>query len=122
LTELAHIDLQQRACPQTGTVEHFWFENPNVGLERTRFHRIEVPFAPSDWGLDWCQQPEQTSLIIEWLQLDVADPSALDGVVVSSQTHELELDVDLETEGVARNETFDLRTLVEDRGLFTPVE
>jgi hypothetical protein len=46
------IGLQTKAYPQEGTIEHYWFENERVGLARTLFRRIRIPFEPFDSGLD----------------------------------------------------------------------
>ncbi|MCB9892155.1 MAG: hypothetical protein H6833_10945 [Planctomycetes bacterium] len=82
------IDLQSKARPREGFIEYYWFENPHVGLVRTRFHRIGLPLQPLDSGLDWVEQPEVTEICVEWIELDVDDPAALDGVTLSSVTHE----------------------------------
>ena len=80
------MNLQAKARPVLGRIEHYWFENEHIGLKRTRFHCIEIPFEPFDSGLDYVSQPESTSLVVEWLALDIADPSQLAGVVVSSES------------------------------------
>jgi hypothetical protein len=78
------IDLQNKARPMAGRIEHYWFENERTGLKRTLFHRIVVPFAPFDSGLDYVRQPESTELVVEWIDLGLADPADLDGVVIAS--------------------------------------
>ncbi len=78
------IDLQHKARPLAGRIECYWFENEHVGLKPTLFHRIVVPFSPFDSGLSWVPQPESTELVVEWMQLGLTDPSALDGIVVAS--------------------------------------
>jgi hypothetical protein len=78
------VNLQAKARPLPGRIEHYWFENEHTGLKRTRFHRIEIPFEPFDSGLSYVHQPESTSLVVEWLVLDVEDPGQLDGIRVSS--------------------------------------
>jgi hypothetical protein len=75
------IDLQSNAHPRVGRIEHYWFENAHTGLRRTQFHRICVPF---DSGLDFVSQPESTELVVEWINLGLADPSDLDGVVIAT--------------------------------------
>lgn len=77
------IDLQAKARPLPGTIEHYWFESEHVGLSRTLFHRIHVPFEPFDSGLDYIEQPERTGLVVEWINLGLANPSALDGVEIA---------------------------------------
>ncbi len=78
------VNLQAKARPLTGRIEHYWFENKRIGLKRTRFHRIEIPFEPFDSGLEYVSQPESTSLVVEWLVLNVEDPARLGGVRVSA--------------------------------------
>jgi len=79
-----NINLQSKARPLTGRIEHYWFENEHIGLKKTRFHRILIPFEPFDSGLTHVSQPESTSLVVEWLALEVEDPSRLGGVKISS--------------------------------------
>jgi hypothetical protein len=79
-----NINLQSKARPLTGRIEHYWFENEQVGLKKTRFHRIEIPFEPFDSGLNYVSQPESASLVVEWLVLEVEDPSRLGGVQISA--------------------------------------
>jgi hypothetical protein len=62
------IGLQAKARSQEGTIEHYWFENEDVCLARTPFHRIRIPFEPFDSGLDYVPQPERTELIVEWIK------------------------------------------------------
>jgi hypothetical protein len=78
------INLQSRARPLTGRIEHYWFENEKIGLKKTRFHRIQIPFEPFDSGLNYVSQPESTSLVVEWLALEVEDPSRLGGIQISA--------------------------------------
>ncbi len=79
------INLQGKTKPLIGHVEHYWFENENIGLERTQFHRVLIPFQPFDSGLDYIEQPESTELVVEWARLGLADPSDLDGVDLSME-------------------------------------
>jgi hypothetical protein len=74
------INLQGKTRPLTGYVEHYWFENENIGLLRTRFHRVVIPFEPFNSGLEYAAQPESTELVVEWAKLNLDDPSDLDGV------------------------------------------
>lgn len=80
------VNLQAKARPLPGLIEHYWFENALTGLKRTLFHRIEIPFAPFDSGLGSASQPESTALVIEWLVLEVDDPSQLAGVEVTAES------------------------------------
>ena len=77
------IRLQDKARPLSGAIEHYWFENEHVGLPRTLFHRICIPFEPFDSGLENVPQPEQMELVIEWINLGLDDPAALDGIEIS---------------------------------------
>lgn len=77
------IELQSKARPLEGTIEHYWFENEHIGLPRTLFHRIRIPFEPFDSGLDYLPQPERTELVVEWINLGLENPAALDGVEIS---------------------------------------
>lgn len=80
------IDLQSKTKLRDGTIEHYWFENENTGLKNTLFHRITIPLEPFDSGLDYVEQPEETELVIEWINLGLEDPALLSGVEVSSET------------------------------------
>ena len=81
------IDLQSKTRAEPGDFSCYWFENPEVGLPRTKFCRFEIPLAPFDSGLDYEEQPVKTDLVIEWLPLDVACTRELDGMTVSAETH-----------------------------------
>ena len=78
------IDLQSRAIPKRGRIKAYWFENENIGLDRTLFHRIYLPFEPIDTGLEYAAQPEKTEICYEWLALGLEDPSALHGMNLKS--------------------------------------
>lgn len=78
------IRLQEKAKPGLGFIEHYCFENPQIDLPRTLFHRIAVPLAPFDSGLEYVRQPESTTVIIEWINLGLADPAQLDGIEIST--------------------------------------
>ncbi|KAA3639785.1 MAG: hypothetical protein DWP92_04170 [Armatimonadetes bacterium] len=82
------INLQGKTRPLMGHVESYWFENEQIGLGLTRFHRVVIPFEPFDSGLDYVEQPESTELVVEWAKLGLADPSDLDGVDLSMVKHE----------------------------------
>lgn len=80
---MTSIGLQANARCLKGAIEHYWFENEKVGLRRTLFHRICISFEPFDSGLDYVQQPERTELVVEWINLGLYDPVALDGVEIA---------------------------------------
>jgi hypothetical protein len=95
------IELQARARLLEGVIEHYWFENEHVGLARTLFHRIRIPFEPFDSGLGYVEQPEQTELVVEWINLGLGDPAALDGAEIAmGQTPDVEASIYL---GAAHN-------------------
>lgn len=79
---MAIIELQRKVHPLEGTIEHYWFENEHIGLARTLFHRIRIPFEPFDSGLDYVSQPERTALVVEWINLGLENPAQLDGVEI----------------------------------------
>ena len=81
------IDLQSKAIPKRGKIEAYWFENENIGLPRTLFHRLYLPFEPMDTGLEYVGQPETTEICYEWLTLRLEDQSALDGLNLSSANY-----------------------------------
>lgn len=82
------IDLQRKTKPKEGTIEYYWFENENIGLENTLFHRITIPLEPFDSGLDYVEQPEVTELVIDWISLALEDPTLLAGVEITSDSME----------------------------------
>ncbi len=95
------IGLQAKARLLDGVIEHYWFENEHVGLARTLFHRIRIPFEAFDSGLEYVQQPEQTELVVEWINLGLDDPAALDGIEIGmGQTPDVEASIYL---GAAHN-------------------
>ena len=82
------IDLQSKTPPDSATIQYYWFENEFIDLPKTRFHRITIPLKPFDSGLSYVEQPEETEIVIEWLKLDINDPSALSDMEISSETNE----------------------------------
>jgi hypothetical protein len=95
------IGFQRKARPLQGIIEHYWFENENIGLARTLFHRIRIPFEPFDSGLDYVEQPERSELVVEWINLGLDDPTSLDGVEIAmGQTPDVEASIYL---GAAHN-------------------
>ena len=79
------IDLQSKTKPKEGRISYHWFENQHVGLSLTRFHVIEIPLEPFDSGLEYEETPVETSLIFEWIKLDIEDPSDLNGLEINNQ-------------------------------------
>jgi hypothetical protein len=82
------INLQNKAKAKKGTAEMYWFENEFVGLKKTLFHRITIPLTAFDSGLEYERQPVKTKIFIEWLVLDLADPTDLDGLEISNEKYE----------------------------------
>jgi hypothetical protein len=80
------IQLQNKTKALEGTVEAYWFENENIGLENTLFHRLTIPLAAFDSGLDYDGQPVETEIVLDWYKLNLSDPEDLDGLNLS---HEL---------------------------------
>jgi hypothetical protein len=83
---MVKIDLQNKTKPREGSIECYRFENENIGLSKTMFHRITIPLEPFDSGLTHVDQPEETAIVIEWINLGLRNPSDLDGVEISSKT------------------------------------
>lgn len=80
---MIEINLENKAECLKGKIEHYWFENPHIGLSKTQFHRIEIPLTPFDSGLEYDDQPLETVIMIEWLKLELTDPMDLNGVIIS---------------------------------------
>jgi hypothetical protein len=78
------IGLQSKAHPREGHIEWYWFENSSIGMLRTLFHRIVIPFEPFNSGLNYVAQPEKTSLVVEWLKLNLDNPARLHGLQLSA--------------------------------------
>lgn len=85
---MTKINLQQKTKAQKGDIEMYWFENANTGLKRTLFHRIEIPLKPFDSGLTYEPQPVETEIVMEWLKLNLNDPTNLDGLHLKSNSKE----------------------------------
>ncbi len=84
-SEMNIINLQNKTKPKEGTIEFYCFKNESIGLINTLFHRITIPLEPFDSGLDYVERPEQTELVIDWIQLGLKDPSLLAGVEITSE-------------------------------------
>ena len=78
------IDLQGKTKPKEGIIEYYWFKNDSIGLVNTLFHRIIIPLEPFDSGLEYVEQPENTELVIDWIRLELKNPSLLAGVEITS--------------------------------------
>ncbi len=140
------IDLQNKTKARKGKVEIYWFENENIGLKKTQFHRIIIPLEPFDSSVDYEEQPVSTEMVLDWYELNLDNPFDLDGVYLSQDCYpeaegsvyigcahnwcdvkellfsKIDNDtfnligtvvVDFESEGVAKNESFNFKVVVE---------
>ncbi len=82
------INLQSKATAQKGTAQKYWYENIDVELSNTLFHRICIPLTPFDSGLEYESQPVETEIVIEWINLNLQNPDDLDNLLISSQEYE----------------------------------
>lgn len=74
------IQLQSKTKALKGSVEAYWFENENIGLKNTLFHRIKIPLAVFDSGLEYEEQPVETEIVLDWYKLDLLAPDELSGL------------------------------------------
>ncbi len=81
------INLQHKTRARPGLSEKYWFENEKTGLKRTLFHRITIPLEPFDSGLEYEEQPVQTEIVIEWLDLRLSDPDDLDHLEITGKQY-----------------------------------
>ncbi len=77
------IDLKNKTHVNQGTIESYWFENENIGLKNTLFHRITLPLQEFDSGIEYEEQPVNTEIVLEWYALGLKDPTKLDGLNLS---------------------------------------
>lgn len=80
------INLQQKARTCVGEISNFWFENSNIGLQRTLFYKIVVPLEPFDSGLCYVQQPEETEIVIDWIVLDSPSIESIESFEIGSDS------------------------------------
>lgn len=81
------IQLQSKTQAQKGTVEAYWFENQNIGLGETLFHRITIPLTAFDSGLEYEEQPVNTEIVLDWYELGLTEPTELDGLDLNHQQY-----------------------------------
>lgn len=62
---MKNIQLQSKTKALRGRVEAYWFENENVDLDNTLFHRLSIPLAAFDSGLDYDEQPVETEIVLD---------------------------------------------------------
>ncbi len=78
------INLQSLTKAEKGIVEKYWFENEHIGLKRTLFHRVYIPLTPFNSRLDYEEQPVETAIVMEWLDLKLKNPDDLDNLQLKS--------------------------------------
>ncbi len=78
------IDLQNKTSAKKGKVDIFWFQNLDIGLERTLFHKIHIPLKAFDSGLPKDTKPLKTEVIVDWLNLNLNDPIEMDKLILKS--------------------------------------
>ncbi|UTW68269.1 hypothetical protein KFE94_11900 [bacterium SCSIO 12643] len=81
------IDLQKKTQTKNGTIETYWFENEHLGLKKTLFHKITIPLNPFNSGFEYESQPLETCLLIDWLDLNLTNPSDLHGMIITSNKY-----------------------------------
>jgi hypothetical protein len=77
------IDLQHKTQLKKGVIESYWFENENIGLPKTLFHKITLILNEFDSGLEYEEQPVFTEIVLDWYNLGLSEPSELDGLNLS---------------------------------------
>lgn len=88
------IELQKKTTAKNGKIEIYYFENENIGLKKTLFHRIYIPLESFDSGLEYESQPLETEIVMEWLNLKLKEPTELAGLKLSSNPED-EIDVSI---------------------------
>lgn len=78
------IDLQNKTKPIKGKIEVYFFENENIGLKKTLFHRIYIPLESFNSGLEYESQPVNTEIVIEWLNLNLKEPTNFNNISICS--------------------------------------
>jgi len=81
------INLQEKTEALPGKIESYWFENPHIGLKKTQFHRISIPLKSFDSGLDYEEQPIETSIEFDWYELKLPDAKQIDGLNLSAENY-----------------------------------
>lgn len=78
------INLQDKTKALQGRIEMYYFENNNIQLAKTLYHRIYIPLTSFNSGLEYEPQPIKTTIVMDWLSLKLEDPVKLDGISLSS--------------------------------------
>lgn len=77
---LPTIALAAKTRPVSAEIETYAFENRQMGIEETLFHRITIELEAFDSGLGYGEQQEATSIVLEWFDLGLENPRNLDGL------------------------------------------
>lgn len=81
---MGSINLQEKTAVGTGMIDVFWHENKSIGIQKTIFHRMNIPLKSIPSELDSESQPIDTKIIIDWLNLNLRDPLNLDRLILKS--------------------------------------
>jgi hypothetical protein len=81
------INLQIKTKALQGKIESYWFENKNIGLKNTLFHRVTIPLEAFDSDLDYERKPLKTEIVFEWYKLNLSDPLKLDALNLSHEIY-----------------------------------
>lgn len=82
------INLQDKTTAEKGKIEVFWFENDSIGLEKTLFHRMNIPLKSFDSGLKNETQPTDNQIVVNWLDLQLRDHLNLDKLILKSNSED----------------------------------
>jgi hypothetical protein len=85
--ELSQIDLQNKTIAQVGSIEKYFFENENIGLKKTLFHRIDIPLLSFDSGLEDIPKETKTEISFSWYSLELENPDNLDGLNLNHKNY-----------------------------------
>ncbi|MCF7954605.1 MAG: hypothetical protein K9M75_02270 [Phycisphaerae bacterium] len=81
------MKLQEKTTALPGTVESYWFENEHIGLKKTLFHRVSIPLEAFNSGLEYEEQPVETTIEFEWFNLGLSDPGNLNDINMSNEIY-----------------------------------
>ena len=70
---MKEIQLQTWTNALPGKMDCRWFENEHIGLKPTLFHHIVIPLKPFNSGLEYVEQPENTEIHIDWIELGIPE-------------------------------------------------
>lgn len=78
------INLQDKATAGKGIIDVFWYANKSVGIQKTIFHRMNIPLKSLASEANDASQLIDTKIVIDWLNLNLRDPLNLDGLILKS--------------------------------------